>query len=146
MSERGLGQFGTLQVLVVKRERQQGRELFRRFRTVDVGRDLDAVAHGHEDVLFRDHADVGGSAIVIDRRPVAGERELKDAIGRRLFHHVLDGSREASQMRSAASVPIPKFASLCGARVCELRNQKDTSIYDSSAVLGSEVSYTNARL
>jgi hypothetical protein len=25
------------------------------------------------------------------------------------------------------SVPIPKFASLCGALVCELRNQRDTS-------------------
>jgi hypothetical protein len=97
MGERGLGQFGTLQVLVVNREGQQGRELFRRFRTVDVGRDLDAVAHGHEDVLFRDHADVGGGAIVIDRRPLAGERELKGAIGRRLLHHVLDGSMEARQ-------------------------------------------------
>jgi hypothetical protein len=27
----------------------------------------------------------------------------------------------------SASVPIPKFASLCGTFVCELRNQRDTS-------------------
>ena len=26
-----------------------------------------------------------------------------------------------------ASVPIPKFASLCSTFVCELRNQRDTS-------------------
>jgi hypothetical protein len=39
----------------------------------------------------------GWGAVVIDRRPVAGERELKGAIGRRLLHHVLDGSMEARQ-------------------------------------------------
>ena len=34
----------------------------------------------------------------------------------------------------AASVPIPKFASLCGAVACELRNQRDTSDLLSGAV------------
>src|SRR6476661_2638566 len=41
MGERRLRRFRTLQVLVVNRERQQGRELFGRFRTIDVDRDLD---------------------------------------------------------------------------------------------------------
>ena len=37
---------------------------------------------------------------------------------------------------SRDSVPIPKFASLCGTLVCELRNRRDTSnLIDSSAVL-----------
>jgi hypothetical protein len=92
MGERRLGQVGTLKILVVNRESQQGGELFLRLRAVDVDCDLDAVAHGHQDVLFCDHAGVGWRSVIVDRRPVAGQRELKRAIGRLLLrHHVLDG-------------------------------------------------------
>jgi hypothetical protein len=33
----------------------------------------------------------------------------------------------AAEHASGTSVPIPKFASLCGTLVCELRNPRDTS-------------------
>jgi hypothetical protein len=34
---------------------------------------------------------------------------------------------QCAAARLCASVPIPKFAPLCGALGCELRNQRDTS-------------------
>src|SRR5262245_62206190 len=34
-----------------------------------------------------------------------------------------------------SSVPIPKFASICGRLLCELRNQRDTSKYYASSAL-----------
>ena len=40
---------------------------------------------------------------------------------RKLFGHAGEG-RERRGMMTMTSVPIPKFASLCGALVCELRN------------------------
>jgi hypothetical protein len=46
-----------------------------------------------------------------------------------------------------ASVPIPKFASLCSTLSCELRNQRDTSkVYVSSAPFEPEVRQTDSRL
>lgn len=72
MRQRRLGELGALQIFVVNRERQQGRELLRRVRAIDVDRDLDAVAHRHEHVLLGDHARVGRCAIVVDRRALAG--------------------------------------------------------------------------
>ena len=43
------------------------------------------------------------------------------------------------EMRFRASVPIPKFASLRGTLVCELRIKGTLEIYDSSAVFGFKV-------
>ena len=51
-----------LQVLVVDREREQHRKLLRRVRPIDIDGEIDAVAHRHGDVLFRNHP-------VVSRRP-----------------------------------------------------------------------------
>ena len=85
MRQRRLGELGALQILVVDREGEQRRELLRRVRTIDVDRDLDAVAHGHEHVLLGDHARVGRRAIVVDRRALAGQREVKGLRRRHCF-------------------------------------------------------------
>jgi hypothetical protein len=37
------------------------------------------------------------------------------------------GGIRVAHLRILASVPIPKFASLCSTFVCDLRNQRDTS-------------------
>ena len=52
------------------------------------------------------------AAVIVTKPDIPPPR----AIGRRLRSLALE-----------PSVPIPKFASLCGALACELRNQRDTS-------------------
>jgi len=46
-----------------------------------------------------------------------------------IVHCALNAEMDSSTVRAiaTASVPIPKFASLCGTLLCELRNRKDTS-------------------
>ena len=55
-----------------------------------------------------------GVLIISAQRHRTQERNRQDA-------------RDRELRRSHASVPIPKFASLRGTLVCELRNQRDTS-------------------
>ena len=86
MCQRGLGDVGALQVLVVDREGQEGRELLGRVRAIDIDRDLDAVAHRHEHVLLDDHAGIGRGTIIVDRCALAGQRKVKSL---RLRHCLL---------------------------------------------------------
>jgi hypothetical protein len=64
-----------LQVLVVDSEGQQDRQLLRGIGPVDIDAEIDAVAHGHQDVLFRDHAGMARRPVIGDRHAVAGPRQ-----------------------------------------------------------------------
>jgi hypothetical protein len=66
MGQRCLRRLGPLQVLVVDRESEQGGELIRRVRTVDVDRDFHAVAHRHQHVLLGDDAGMGRRPVIFD--------------------------------------------------------------------------------
>src|SRR5262249_4381317 len=102
MRQRRLGDLGALQVLVVDRESQEGRELVGRVRAIDVDRDLDAVAHRHEHVLLGDHAGIGPCTIIVDRYTLAGQREVK---GRRLRHCCL--ALRSHRCRSSGLGAVP---------------------------------------
>src|SRR5207237_2748910 len=69
-------------------------------------------------------ADEGRQRKNVDHRP--GIRVRPGLIGRRGACSS-DSDHRRILRGSAASVPIPKFASLCGILSCELRNQRDTS-------------------
>ena len=92
MRQGSLRQLGALQVLVVDRKGQERRELVRRFRSIDIDGDLDAVAHGHEQILLRDHPGIAWCAAVPDRRPLSGQREFKSPVGRRVVRHEANSS------------------------------------------------------
>ena len=81
LQEASLGHLRALQILVVDRDRKQGRELLGGVGTVDVGADLHAIAHRDVHVLFGDHLVVGRRPIVVDRRPVARLRQPEGCIG-----------------------------------------------------------------
>jgi hypothetical protein len=76
------------------------------------------IAHIHDDAGW-----VAGAAAA-ERVPGAGPAAVSAAYDS--LRGAVPGARTGAKAR-AASVPIPKFASLCGTLVCELRNQRDTS-------------------
>jgi hypothetical protein len=100
MGQRRLGEVGALQVLVVDREGQEGRELVGRVRAIDVDRDLDAVAHRHKHVLLDDHAGIGRRTIIVDRCALAGQRKVKSL---RLRHASSRSARIVADLQALAA-------------------------------------------
>ena len=96
-------------------------------------------------VRFGSSADMLGRMSKLPSNPSGVDVGLAIGIGDacRLAHQAAGSAIVADVVRShrscSARVPIPKFASLRGTLVCELRNRRDTSNLDSSAVLGFEV-------
>ena len=79
------------------------------------------------------------AALRTDRQGCAGWTQGES------FEHQ-DQAAIPAQPAQRSSVPIPKFASLCGAPVCELRNRRTLATYRASVALVQKCAFRTRRM